>query len=95
MSKQRVLITIGYEDYLLPDDAGAATIIKALSKAVKVWDNSYQGELILRGEHVSVGMKYVSDKVKLIDKDGAQVSARPSAGKAVKPPTLKLLQGHE
>jgi hypothetical protein len=98
MSKQRVLITIGHDSYLLPDDVGAATIIKALSKAVRVWDKLYKGELQLREEHVSVGMAYVPEKTRLVTEDGAEVVAKTRPVREVKAlgdPNLRLLMNRK
>ena len=41
----KVLLKVGLESILLPDDAGVATIIKALSRGVLVSDRLYKDEI--------------------------------------------------
>lgn len=41
----KVLLTIGYWNFLLPDEAGVMTIIKTLSKGIQVRDRLHKGAL--------------------------------------------------
>ena len=51
----RVLLQIGFEDYLLPDETGLATLLKILGKAQRVRDHLFNGEIeLLSGSHASV-----------------------------------------
>ncbi len=64
----RVLLTIGHIHFLLPDDKGVATIMKALSNAIEVGDRTYLMEdphLIFEGE-ANVEMKLVPRGMKVL-----------------------------
>lgn len=65
----RVLITIGYQRFLLPSDKGAAGIIHTLAKALPVahyqpWDKVVDVEP--ETSHRELTMEYVPDNVQII-----------------------------
>lgn len=63
----KILLTIEHTHILLPDDSGLATIMKALSRGILVYDHSYRLEtpsVEYRGQ-VSVEMKTVPHGVRL------------------------------
>jgi len=69
--KNPVVITIGYHQYLLPDDVGANTVIKCLSRAVPC--RFYGGrELKLEEDKtLEVALAYVPKNVAVVDHDGS------------------------
>lgn len=60
---QKVIIKIGSTQILLPDDTGAAAVVKALSRGIVVWHfgsgYSSKSEVQLRGESLEVSMTYL------------------------------------
>ncbi len=65
-----ILLKIGCETLLLPNDAGVAPILKALSKGVSCSDYTFQGEVHIRTERtLEVSMKVVPTKTKFVDPD--------------------------
>jgi|GEM_PF-2922650 len=70
----KVLITIGFQTILLPNDAGVASLMKTLSKALLVEsDRTYHDEPFIRLEarDVRIEMKYISEKVKILKPEPA------------------------
>lgn len=92
MSKQRVLVEIGYDQFLLPDDVGVAAAIKALSRAIRVRDYRHSdGSLRLVSDGtVKVGMSYVPANVRLKGEEGEELPSSPAPLKRLKQPTLRL-----
>ena len=60
---QKVIIKIGSTQIMLPDDTGAAQVVKALSKGIVVWHYgggfSSQAEVQVRSENLEVSMTYL------------------------------------
>lgn len=76
----KILLTIGHTDILLPDDSGITTVLKVLSKGVRVYDRLYDGRIEFEG-HLQVGMKTVPP--------GTKFTGLPKS-KADKPELLTL-----
>lgn len=76
---QQVVITIGHQSILLPDDTGAATIIKALSRGLPCyyWSGSKKVELLKRDFEVS--MSYVPHGTKIVDEDDRPLDVKPAS----------------
>lgn len=83
----RVLLTIGHLDVLLPDDKGLATIMKALSNAIEVYDHLYEKEprLEFRSE-LRLEIKMVPRSANITG-----LPTRQTKPKALNPPTSILL----
>ena len=87
----RVIITIGWQKFLLPSDVGAANVVKTMAKAlpVKCW---YHGQPLeiddRRGNEFQI--EYVPDNVEIIRK-GTVVEVNPPSAKTIKTTANKLL----
>jgi len=87
-AKQPVIITIGYMQFLLPDDTNAANVVKCLSRGVPC---SYHGGKEIRltdDRHESgVSLQYVTKKTTIVDKDGEPLMPKtpPNALRKLKP----------
>lgn len=96
---QQVVITVGHQSILLPDDTGATTIIKALSRGLPCYSHlgcgSYSKIQILKGD-LEVSMSYVPRGARIVDENDQPVAVRPekTAPKALKQPSfLALMEG--
>lgn len=71
----KVVIKIGYDSFLLPDDKGITTVVRALTRAVACRDHRpLGGQLEIHdNKPVSVEMRYLSpgEKIKY-PKEGAR-----------------------
>jgi hypothetical protein len=63
----KVLLKVGYDCYLLPDDKGITTVMKALSRAVRVTDHTYceRGITVDEEKTIKVEVSYVSPGTKI------------------------------
>lgn len=63
----KVLLKVGYNTYLLPNDAGLQTVVKALSMAVHCYDHSYGSDkhIEVNPEPIEVSVKYLPAKTKI------------------------------
>jgi hypothetical protein len=92
----QVVITIGHQHVLLPDDTGVSTILKALSRGISCHSYLGCGSLskvqILKGD-LEVSMAYVPSGAKIIDENDQPVAVRSVKGtpKALKQPSLLAL----
>ncbi len=71
---QQVVITIGHISLLLPDDTGAATVIKTLSRALPCFHYSGARKVELRSEHIEVSMAYIGPQIPIVSEDGHPVA---------------------
>ena len=69
----KVILTVGHQQILLPDESGVSTILKVLAKGVLVWDRTYDGVVQVRDDALEVGMKMVPAKVRFVDEHGRKV----------------------
>lgn len=92
-AKPKVIITIAGSDFLLPDDVGASTIIKTLSRAVPIWNLSYKGQIQIREMEMEVGMSYLTKPVVYVDEKGEPLQPDPPRQRKglPTPKTLRLL----
>lgn len=98
--QQQVVITIGHMSLLLPDDAGAATVVKTLSRGIPCFYYSGARSVEIRSEDVTVSMSYVSSSTPIKNESGGTVQPHAKTKKArplaLKPPTfLALMEGGE
>lgn len=78
--KQTVIITVGYQRFVLPDDNGVATVIKCLSKAIPCSYLGSMNELRLdRDPSLEVSMQYLPRGVKIVDYEGNPLPGKPAA----------------
>jgi hypothetical protein len=63
----KVLLKVGYSTYLLPNDTGLQSVIKALSAAVHCSDHCYGKApfIAVDPEPLEVSVKYLTGKTKL------------------------------
>ncbi|MFZ4776801.1 MAG: hypothetical protein ACOYM3_15630 [Terrimicrobiaceae bacterium] len=65
----KVLLKIGPNSYLLPNDTGLQSVIKAMSSAVECWDYSYRAsknyDIRAKPECMEVSVKYLPPKTKI------------------------------
>ncbi len=64
----RVLLKIGYEEIILPNDAGVPTLMKVLGKALRVSrDHRYSDNtIIVNSDPPTVSIELLSPKVRLV-----------------------------
>jgi len=97
-SPQKVVVKIGHMEIMLPDDSGAAQVIKTLSRGVVVWHLGGPSVQI-RSEDLELSLSYLPEKTKFTDdRDRPVETVEPKAKKArplaLKPPTfLALMEG--
>ena len=89
-AKPKVIITIAGRHFLLPDDVGASTVIKTLSKAVPIWDRSYEGKIQIRDTEMEVGMSYLTKPVVYVDEQDRPL--KPNPPKALPEPRVLRLK---
>lgn len=61
----KVLLKIGYNSFLLPNDSGLTSVVKVLSKAVQCTDHSYRREdpaVVVDPEPLEISFKFVPEK---------------------------------
>jgi hypothetical protein len=92
--KQPVIIKIGYHQFLLPDDVGAATVVKCLSRGVQC---SYYGgkEIKLDDEReTEVSLQYVPKNAQVVDAQGQPLQPKtpPNALRKLKPQHVPALK---
>jgi len=98
----RVLLEIGYEDYLLPDETGLQQVLKILAKAQRVRSHLHRGEIeLLRADmaRVTVSATIVPGDTRYVQHppdDGAPVDSHvidlPDIARSIAPaqrPSLK------
>jgi len=98
-SPQKVVVKIGHMQIMLPDDTGAAQVIKTLSRGCIVWH--FGGSTVqVRSEDLELAMTYLPTQTKFTDDKDSPVDPdpKPQAKKprhpALKPPTfLALMDG--
>lgn len=91
---QKVLITIGYQQFMLPDDTGAATVIKTLSRALPV--RNYHSHIKLeREDRTEISMTYLPANIKLVDENDVPISTPKTPAKGLKrlPPPQQFQLG--
>lgn len=91
---QKVVIKIGHTSILLPDDTGAANVLKTLSRGVVVWN--FSSSVQLRKEDLEVGMTYLPASTKFTDEHDKPVVPDTPSKRAtqLKPaPPLQLMGG--
>lgn len=77
---QKVVIKIGHMEVMLPDDTGAATIVKALSRGIVVWhlgDRKVQ----IREEQIQVSLSYLPANTVFENEDREVLKPKPPASK--------------
>jgi len=97
---QKVVLKIGHVDILLPDDTGAAQVIKTLSKGIIVWN--LHSRIQVRNEELELSMSYVPAKTKFTDEadapldDHLSTSSKSKGSKRgvalLKAPMLELME---
>ncbi len=92
---QQVVITIGHLSILLPDDTGAATVVKTLSKGLPCFYYPSARSVDFRDEDLSISMSYVSPStpVKTANGEAVQPAKKKARPLALKPPTFLALMG--
>lgn len=84
----KVLLKVGYQDVLLPDDAGLTQVLKVLMRGISVHDRLYDGKKIeLRESEMEVSVKLLGPDVNYVVEGkwrGADQAAEggPEAGEA-------------
>lgn len=71
----KVLLKVGHSQYLLPDDSGLQTVIKALSRAIPVYDYTYRRDdphLEIDPEPQEVSVKYIPNKTPIRKRGAAE-----------------------
>lgn len=76
-AKPKVIITILGRDFLLPDDVGASTVIKTLSRALPIFNRSYEGKIQIRDTQMEVGMSYLTKEVSYVDDNDQPLQPDP------------------
>lgn len=63
----KVLLSIGHNDFVLPNDAGLPSVIKVLSKACPASDRSYlkAGKILVEPVPVQITVRYLGPASKL------------------------------
>lgn len=84
---QRVVITIGHLQILLPDDTGAATVLKTLSRGMACFNWSNRVQIDAKPE-IAVSLAYIPTSTPITDEHD-----RPIA-EAVRPSRRKLMPQH-
>ncbi len=86
----RVLISIGYQKFLLPDDKGAAAVMQTLSKALKVHERYENGKFVLqiedRDDSCELLMKYMPENVEIRAPSNPAPEDLPKIGKLLRLP---------
>lgn len=83
----RVVITIGHTQILLPDDTGAATVVKTLSRGMQCFNWSNRVQIEAKSE-IAVSLSYIPASTPITDEHD-----RPIA-EAVRPTRRKLMPQH-
>ena len=68
----KCILKIGYEQFLLPDDTGVATVLKVLAKAVRVRESLYKGEVTVQtkdNHHQEISMVLVPAHTKFVSQE--------------------------
>lgn len=73
---QRVIITVGRVQIMLPDDVGAAQVLKTLSRGMVVWHFGEE-KVMLRKEEMEVSLTYLKSSTQFEDEDHNPVKAEP------------------
>lgn len=96
MSKPKILLSIGYNHFLLPDDTGITTLMKLLSRATPCDDNTYKGEVHLHAKEPRIKVEYLPASTKFLNEDGGPLPTRPLKKardvKALPDPARNLLE---
>lgn len=94
---QKVIITIGYQQFMLPDDTGAATVIKTLSRALPV--RNYHSHVKIEKEDRlnEISMTNLPTNTKFVDENDAPISTPKTPTKGLKrlPPPQQFQLGWE
>ena len=82
----KCILTIGYNEFLLPDAKGVADVIAVLARATAVQDRRFGSDphILLNDSVVEVGMKQVPDNVRYRTKDGCEAVVAEKAKAIVK-----------
>lgn len=86
----KVILKIGYHEYLLPDDVGVQTVMKVMSKAASIHrDRTYERDnptIVLDDRETAIEMKYVSAKTKftMVEHDDPTETEKPIEVKRLK-----------
>jgi hypothetical protein len=72
----KVLLKIGYQTFLLPDDTGVATVLKTLAKGVPVSSMLFRNQVILKSKREydsnELSMTYVPPDATFLDEETNQ-----------------------
>lgn len=82
---QMVVIKIGHVEVLLPDDTGAAQVVKTLSRGAIVWHLG-GSSVQLRKEEMEVSLSYLKPSTKFEDEEHRPIEPRK---KQTKPLALR------
>lgn len=89
--KPQVILTIGHRSFLMPDDTGLSSVMKALSRALPVYDHTYRGEITIKDEPMEVSMSYVTKPFRFVDHEGKPVQpSRPNRRSKTLPAIQRL-----
>lgn len=94
----KVIIKIGYNVYLLPDDKGVATIVKALTRAVECHEGYRdEGIVVDKSKPVKVEMRYVApgEKIKWPKDKPQQEEAEPDLLRLPRPRSIIIPPAEE
>ena len=62
----KIIVKIGYQQILLPDESGIQQILKLLGKGVIVRDRLYQGKVEIEKQELELEVKTVPDSTKFV-----------------------------
>jgi hypothetical protein len=94
MAKQPVILRVGYQGFLLPDDSGVTTVIRTLSKAIACRDRTWSGEVvILKDQTTEIALHAIPRGTEFVYEDPEQAPAQDSRGLIVRKhqPRLKCI----
>jgi len=94
---QKVIIKIGHLQLLLPDDTGAAQVLKTLSRGIPCWESLYRKQVQIRSDDApEITLSYVPHKTTFVDEQEqpiAPVEKKKGRTLALKPPAyLELME---
>lgn len=80
---QMVVIKIGGVEVLLPDDTGAAAVVKTLSRGSIVWH--FSSRVQLRKEELEVSLSYLKPSTKFVDEEDRPIEPITNKRKLLAP----------
>lgn len=93
---QQVVISIGHVSILLPDETGAAGVVKTLSKGVSVFHFPGARQVEVRREELEISLTYIKPGTPITVEGGGEVvkGKIKATPKALKQPALfALMEG--